>query len=144
MNCKKCGQEGAFSANHRVCNACRTKYNRTLQSSSPKNYLQMAVSNAKQRAKTKQVPFELTLDYIMGLWKTQKGRCTLTGLAMTYSVGDKKARDMNVSIDRIDSTKGYTLGNVHLVCSRVNVMKSDLDMTDFQWWVRTLHDHLEG
>lgn len=37
----------------------------------------------------------------------------------------------NVSIDRIDSNKGYTKDNVQLVCSAINFMKSNLSLNDF-------------
>lgn len=37
----------------------------------------------------------------------------------------------NVSVDRIDSKKGYTRDNVQLVCMAINQMKSDLDNNTF-------------
>jgi len=37
----------------------------------------------------------------------------------------------NCSIDRIDSSRGYEVGNVQLVCRAANVAKSDLPMNDF-------------
>ncbi|MEE0616836.1 MAG: hypothetical protein UCP83_06055 [Intestinibacter bartlettii] len=38
----------------------------------------------------------------------------------------------NVSIDRIDSSKGYTKNNIWLICSAVNFMKSNLNLEEFK------------
>ena len=37
----------------------------------------------------------------------------------------------NCSVDRIDSTQGYIVGNVQLVCRVANVAKSNLTHSDF-------------
>lgn len=48
---------------------------------------------------------------------------------------DRRCKDgripTNVSVDRIDSKKGYTRDNVQLVCMAINQMKSDLDNNTF-------------
>lgn len=51
-------------------------------------------------------------------------RCPLSGRALTYPAfsGDVSA---NASVDRIDSTKGYIVGNVQWVDKHVNIMKRD-------------------
>ena len=36
----------------------------------------------------------------------------------------------NLSIDRIDSLKGYTKDNIQLVCHLCNLMKSNLSMNE--------------
>ena len=62
----------------------------------------------------------------------QNGRCIITGLLMTNicyqnSVNDRhKINKWNISVDRIDSNKGYTIDNIQLICNVVNRMKSDL------------------
>lgn len=38
---------------------------------------------------------------------------------------------MTASLDRIDSTKGYTLDNIQWVHKHINVMKMDLDQEYF-------------
>jgi hypothetical protein len=65
----------------------------------------------------------------MALWEDQKGLCAVSGLRMTWYKG--KALPTSISIDRIDSAKGYTKVNVRLVCYAVNVFRnrwSDDDM----------------
>ena len=37
----------------------------------------------------------------------------------------------NISVDRINSNKSYSLKNIHLVCNIINVIKWDLNFDDF-------------
>ena len=64
--------------------------------------------------------FNLDIEYIMSLWTSQQGRCSLTGLPMSHKFDDMVA----VSIDRIDSSKGHVKGNIQLVCQAINRMKN--------------------
>ena len=58
----------------------------------------------------------------LALYRAQGGRCALSGLQFDLrSVGSGKARrPFAPSLDRIDSTGGYTQDNVRLVCQAVN------------------------
>jgi hypothetical protein len=80
---------------------------------------------------------DLTIDDLHALYDEQRGRCALTGFIMTHSPG-KEFQDTNVSIDRIDSLKGYKKGNVRLVCRRANVMRMDLSDKDLHEWCRMI------
>lgn len=60
-------------------------------------------------------------------WKAQNGKCAISGLDMTYELGEGRIYT-NVSIDQIMPSKGYTIDNIQLVCMAVNQLKSDLDM----------------
>jgi hypothetical protein len=33
-------------------------------------------------------------------------------------------------------------GNVQLTCLRANLMRSTLTSTEFNWWIRTISDHM--
>lgn len=44
------------------------------------------------------------------MWNKQKGKCALTGIPMTVTKSGRT--NTNISIDRIDSNKGYTKDNV--------------------------------
>lgn len=83
------------------------------------------VSSAKQRSKSKGLPFDIDIDFIVNMYYEQKGRCALSGIEMTYR-GDKGSQEMfqSFSIDRIDSEGGYTKDNVQLLCWGVNSIKN--------------------
>jgi hypothetical protein len=55
------------------------------------------------------------------LWENQEGRCAYTKLPLLATANQFNT----VSLDRIDSSKGYVVGNVQLVCSAVNKMKQN-------------------
>ena len=63
------------------------------------------------------------------LWEQQEGICAITGLKMLEPVGYVASRvplkvPKTASIDRIDSNKGYTKGNVQWVCVFANLAKN--------------------
>jgi hypothetical protein len=81
------------------------------------------VGGARQRAQSAGRPFDADLmSLAMALFQAQGGRCALSGLPFDLrSVGRGKARrPFAPSLDRIDSTGGYTSDNVRLVCQAVN------------------------
>lgn len=83
----------------------------------------------RDRAKKHEFEMEFTVNTLKELYKKQNGICALSGVSMTYTLG-KGRTPTNVSVDRIDPTKGYTKDNVQLVCMAVNQMKSDLNMEE--------------
>jgi hypothetical protein len=69
----------------------------------------------------------LTRDGLLDLWNKQKGLCFYTDIEM-----DTQPELFNsVSVERIDSSIGYTIDNVVLVCNVINRMKSDLSLDLF-------------
>lgn len=89
---------------------------------------------SKRRAYKKKIPFEITTDYLKKLFDQQDGKCFYSGLPMTVA-DDKK---YSISVDRIDSSKGYTKDNVVLAAFIVNTMKNDLSLEDFKEIVNVL------
>lgn len=75
---------------------------------------------------------DIDLEYLYELYNNQNGKCAYSGITMTASdiVGNGRS-STSISIDRIDSNKGYVKENVVLVCWKVNAAKSDLTMVEF-------------
>lgn len=73
---------------------------------------------------------DLDVKYLKNLWNFQKGRCGYTGVLMILpkSTGeyDRVHSVKKLSLDRIDSSKGYLKGNVHFVCIGMNLAKRNL------------------
>lgn len=84
-------------------------------------------AGAKSRAMDKSLPFTITKEDLLTIWKSQNGKCAISGLDMTYELGEGRTYT-NVSIDQVLPSKGYTVDNIQLVCMAVNQLKSDLDM----------------
>lgn len=69
----------------------------------------------------------ITLDYLKELWDIQNGICPITHYQMTLvntNYGyDKTNNPWKPSLDRIDSTKGYIIGNVRFITHIANQCK---------------------
>jgi hypothetical protein len=70
-------------------------------------------------------------EYSLDLMKKQEGRCALTGLKMLLDdePGDDQCR---YSLDRIDSSRHYELGNLQVVCKFVNQWKGAMANEEFK------------
>lgn len=73
---------------------------------------------ARTRARNKKLSFEIDLDFLLKKFETKEGRCELSGIEFDLK---GKRNPFGLSIDRIDSGKGYTKDNVRLVCLMVNL-----------------------
>lgn len=74
----------------------------------------------KERAESKNIDFDLSLTSIRNLLKAKK--CFYTGTELTFETNSQRG----LSIDRIDSSKGYVKGNVCACTRRVNSIKGNL------------------
>ena len=82
----------------------------------------------------------LKLEDMFILYEQQHGLCAITGTVMTYQSTMDNNNDRNISLDRIDNTKGYVLDNVQYVCKRVNLMKNTLAEKEFIGWCKLIAD----
>lgn len=100
-----------------------------MQKNEVDQYFRPIEAGAKQRAK--QAGREYTLPPYWGAdaYIRQGGKCAVSGLVMRRSEG--RFDFQSPSIDRIDSTGGYTPDNCHLVAFGVNVAKGTMGLADF-------------
>jgi hypothetical protein len=87
-------------------------------------------SAAKTKAKEKRLEFNLTLDSIYDQWHLQKGKCAISGIEMylfpcSTSGSRKNSMPHTASLDRIDSHKGYIIGNIQFLCYSINLAKNN-------------------
>lgn len=80
----------------------------------------------------------LMLEDIKTIWKRQKGRCILSGIEMNLPLStrgfEKSFHPYNASLDRINSSIGYTKDNVRFICLMANLAKNkwnDDDLINF-------------
>jgi len=82
---------------------------------------------AKHRAKILKLDFDIDVEFIKSLLKEQDGKCFISKVPLQL-----KTKSWNsLSIDRKDSTKGYTKDNVIIITKFLNIAKSDLDYNFF-------------
>lgn len=110
-----------------------------------KGKLTNLVTQSKYRASKAGLGHEMDVAILTEMYEKQRGRCALSGIEMTI-VGSRGSDEYwrSISIDRIDSTKGYILGNVQLVCTGVNYMKKDMTDELFIHFCRTVTENQDG
>lgn len=83
-------------------------------------------------SKAKQKIYELEIDMKQAwdLFEQQQHRCALSGLPISFPK-DRDQYGGTASLDRIDSKKGYVLGNVQWVHKDINSMKNAFDQAYF-------------
>lgn len=74
--------------------------------------------------------FDITIEYAWDLYERQGRKCALSGVPIRFP-SNRKTCDGTASLDRIDSSEGYTITNVQWVHRNINHMKWDLSQSDF-------------
>ena len=70
-------------------------------------------------------------ELIASLLDMQDNCCALTGIPLHF-VGPDTNKNLQASLDRIDSDKHYEPGNLQIVCRFINFWKSDSDNEEFK------------
>ena len=102
------------------------------------DYRLWSMVKAHNKNRRKQLDLTITREYIKNLWNKQNGRCFWTQVPMITGGGGRHPQQ--VSLDRIDSTKGYTPDNVVLSCLFANYGKCDISIKTFFEFLRILRE----
>lgn len=155
--CEHCGENDPKQFRNRYkqrCKKCQATYAREWQSKQGPDYhkaenarkvawqlnhpFQYAAINARSRATKKKLPCEITGQYLERLYEEQEGLCYYTGQPMLIN---SKCDVRSFSVDRIDSSIGYTKDNVVLCRTAINRMKNSHNLDDFIKWCRQVAAH---
>lgn len=106
--------------------AANSKYNNAICDKTPEYTLRSMYSNAKNNAKRRSISWEITLNEFIELTKVTT-HCSVLGYELVYQSysgkGTGQTNPRKASLDRIDSSKGYTLDNVRIVSWKYNCLK---------------------
>jgi hypothetical protein len=83
-------------------------------------FLNDAITRAKNRAKKKNIPCTISKEDLRQKFNETDWKCAISKIPVTMKHHDR----FKASIDRIDSSKGYTLDNIQIVAACVNMAKS--------------------
>jgi len=95
--------------------------------------------NIKNHARLRNLSFNITIEEIWNLYLKQNKTCAISGVGITFDIRIRK--NTTASLDRIDSTKGYTIDNVQWVHKDINQMKSNRTDGEFLSWIRIISDY---
>lgn len=117
------------------------KHRARLDRENPKRYTAVqSRSSAYKRSIKLGIDFNLTSDYLESI---MPDICPILGFTLKYGKGKKS--DKSASIDRIDSSKGYTVDNVQIVSALANQMKSSANTDELimfaEWVFRTFEKY---
>jgi hypothetical protein len=79
------------------------------------------------RSSLRSIEFSVSLEEAWELFVNQNERCALSDLPIKFGLHNHQT----ASLDRIDSSLGYTLGNVQWVHKHINYMKWKLSEKEF-------------
>jgi len=95
-------------------------------------------SNIIMHAKHRKIICEVSPKETWEIFLKQNRKCAISGVELKF--GNKyKGIETTASLDRIDSSRGYTLDNVQWVHKRINSMKSDDKQDDFLNWIKIIY-----
>jgi len=102
------------------------KYDRDRMANRPEYFL---FNSARQRARKSNIEFSIKEKDIRALLDTTK-LCPLRNIV--FERGNKGPTDNSITLDRIDSNKGYTKNNIQIISHLANLVKSDLNIELFE------------
>ena len=114
----------------KTCKKCSNKKTENCHRGWNKGIRLSWFNKFKVSAETRGIKFLLSIDDVAEIYKTQNGKCALTGWNIVFpETGHPQQAD--ASLDRIDSSKHYETGNVQIVHKMVNMMKQRYSQDDF-------------
>lgn len=133
-----------FREGYKACKSCHARRNYNLYTKDKWDAVRSNAigdlsgtffSHIKQAAKTRKKEFSITMEQLWELFVAQDNKCAMTGLDIQLSLDRKKSdpdfSKITASLDRIDSSKGYTVDNIQWVHKDINRMKWSLSKDDF-------------
>ena len=119
---------------HYWCNSCLYKeQNKQPYRNSKSRLITVLLYSSKNLAKirsknnSEKGMIDIDREFIIKLAEKQNNKCAISNIDLDW----KKNSPKKVSIDRIDSNKGYTKDNVRLVCHQVNIAINNYNIESF-------------
>ncbi len=138
--CEVCGEidpEKFVSGRKSMCKKCLLEYNRNVGISIEQKLLKRSSTNARNL----NVEYNLDIMFIHELLKQQNNKCKYSGVEFGNSFLDKYTYP---TLDRIDSSKGYTKDNVCLCTWYVNTMKNNASTEQFKTTIKQIYENLNN
>lgn len=133
--CQRCKKERELSEfkeyRKNTCRECYNIYQKDLMNKRASNlegYLQAQIINIRNHKTRSKHELNLDLDFLKELYNKQNGKCALSNIEL--QIGYNRKNPYTLSIDRIDSDKGYTKDNVQLVIAAINTFKANYNVKD--------------
>jgi hypothetical protein len=126
---------GEFNSNSRgwdglagLCRLCASQRNKSKYLMYSKvDTLRRIFTKSQQSARYRGIEFDISLETLENIFTKQNGKCFYSGHTLEFEPGTRN----KLTLDRIDSSKGYTHDNVVLCSYVVNIMKGSMSVNEF-------------
>lgn len=142
--CSGCNKEQAYTRKDHAkqstlrdwqCKPC-VAASKKFKNNQPVGAEQRLYNRFSKSALNRGIEWDLTLkEFVNGF----TGVCTLTG----WDISMEYKSDAPASLDRIDSSKGYTAGNIQWVHAMVNMCKNKYEQEDFVSMCKAVADKVK-
>ena len=97
----------------------------------------------RNMARVRDYAFEVSIEYLWGLFVQQEGRCVFTGLPLCFQTHKDRLKgvEQTASLDRRDVTLGYVEGNLWWVHKDVNEMRKAFSVERYVEVCRLVTEH---
>lgn len=137
--CKYCGETDPlkfYKSTKTTCRECQKKINRSEMTLEEHLY-----KRSKNNAKSLKFEYNLDKLFIKKLLESQGYRCKYSGVKFENNFRNKLTYP---TIDRIDSSRGYTQDNVCVCTFIVNMMKNNLTVEQFKDLVTKIYNNRDN
>lgn len=90
----------------------------------------------KAEAARRKIEFDISISDAWKQFVNQGRKCALSGIQLKFNKNHLDRSDTTASLDRIDSTRGYTEDNIQWIHKTINKMKMGLDINRFLYLCR--------
>jgi len=122
------------------CKSCEKIYVEK-RNSTPEKSFKLILNKIKNSPKRINKGFDIDLEYLMSVYNEQDGKCKITGLDLTCEKG-KGFVPTSITVDRIDSSKGYVKGNIQILSYWANMSKGAMSLEEFKYFIETAYKNL--
>jgi len=104
----------------------------------------------QQGASSRNLELNITIEDAWNVYLKQNGKCAISGVdimlrGQEIGISSKYVHEKTTaSLDRIDSSKGYTIDNIQWIHKDLNQMKSDRTIETFLYWIKTIYENKFG
>jgi len=126
--CKKCEAEHKNKKHHERCINKGLVYN-----------LNELLRCSKQRSNQYKRECTIDIPILKEVYEKQNGKCYYSKRVLSFEINNIN----KISIDRLDSNKGYIKENIVLCCKCINLMKLDWDKDVFLDWANAIYNNFK-
>ena len=101
-------------------------------------HVQNKINSYKYASSSTGIESDLTVDYLVDLYDHQSGLCHYTNEKLIFGYVNGKIHHNSISLDKLDPSKGYVIGNVVWCNYLVNTMKQSLTEEEFFAYIKNI------